>query len=355
MTSTQIHSQTQVPPMDENVATNLNDLIAAAEAAEASEAQRSLPIYLIVLAGGIPGAMIALTPSGTRVGRSSDNSIQLPDASVSRYHAVLRPGDDGRVRLTDLASTNGTFLNGRRISNHTPITLHDGDRLQFGSNVIVKFARPDPCEEQFQRAMFERTVRDGLTGLYNRSYFLDQVDLQAEQREVRGLGLAILMLDIDHFKRVNDTHGHDAGDTVLKEVASVIRQSTRSEDLVARYGGEEFVVALPIATPEQARERAERIRHNLAGRRIVVSGKSIHVTASLGMAFAPSGQRRRSAALLADADLGLYQAKEAGRNRVAYGQSTAPAMGELLTHDDELCGVLLTPLPEVTVTTDNEI
>ena len=85
--------------------------------------------------------------------------------------------------------------------------LHDGDRVQFGSNVIVKFVRPDPCEEQFQREMFERTVRDALTGLYNRSYFLDQVDLLAEQGEERGLGLAILMLDIDHFKRVNDTSG----------------------------------------------------------------------------------------------------------------------------------------------------
>ena len=137
---------------------------------------------------------------------------------------------------------------------------------------MLKFVRLDPCEEQFQREMFERTVRDALTGLYNRAYFLNQVGPLAEYNAVRGLGLAVLMLDIDHFKRINDRFGHDAGDLVLREVAGVLRESTRSEDLVARYGGEEFVVALPVAAPDQATERAERIRRALAERRIVAGG-----------------------------------------------------------------------------------
>jgi two-component system, cell cycle response regulator len=328
---------------DDNTATDLCDL--GSTSADEPEAQRSLPMYLIVLAGGIPGAMIPVTPSGTPVGRSSGNSIQLADPSVSRHHAVMRADDDGKVRLTDLASSNGTFLNGHRLLNHTPAVLHDGDRIQFGSTVRVKFARPDLCEERFQREMFERTVRDPLTGLFNRSYFLDQVDLLAEQGEARGLGLAILMIDIDHFKRVNDTQGHSGGDVVLKEVSGVIRLSTRSEDLVARYGGEEFVVALPIASLEHATERAERIRHNLLKMRIAVNGMSLRVTASIGLAFAPPSRRRSAAVLLDAADLSMYQAKNHGRNRVVCSQSSLPALSEMITRDDQPCRVLLTPLP----------
>jgi diguanylate cyclase (GGDEF)-like protein len=353
MTSRAIDSQTQGQSMDDNAATNLCDL--AASSGEGPKGQPSLPAYLIVLAGGIPGAMIRLTPKGTRVGRSSDNDVHLPDASVSRYHAVLRSGDDGKERLTDLASTNGTFLNGRRIPNHTPIELRDADRIQFGSTVIFKFARPDPCEEQFQREMFERAVRDGLTGLFNRSYFLDQVELLAEQAEARGLGLAIVLLDVDYFKRINDTHGHDAGDAVLKEVAKVIRQSTRAEDLVARYGGEEFVVALPIAGCEQAAERAERIRRNLAGLRIAVNGQTLHITASSGVAFSAPGQRRPSNALLAAADLCLYKAKESGRNRVVCSSGAPPDQPEPPTHDEDRCGLLLAPLPGMAGRSDGEI
>ena len=104
--------------------------------------------------------MLRLSPGGSRLGRSADNTIQLPDASISRYHAFLGADDEGQVRLTDLGSTNGTFLNGRRLPENTPVRVQDGDRLQFGATVIVKFIRPDPCEEQFQREMFERTVRD---------------------------------------------------------------------------------------------------------------------------------------------------------------------------------------------------
>ena len=136
--------------------------------------------------------------------------------------------------------------------------------------------------------MFERTVRDTLTGLYNRSYFLDQLRVLAAARRASGLGLAVLMLDIDHFKSINDTLGHDGGDAVLREVAGVIRQSTRSEDLVARYGGEEFAVALPVAAPTMAPERAERIRRALARPDAPVRpARSLRVTASLGLAFAP--------------------------------------------------------------------
>jgi len=275
-------------------------------------------MYLIMVNGGIPGAMLPVSAVGTELGRSSDNTYQFRDATVSRHHATLSIDAQGIPRLTDQGSTNGTHINDRRIPSHTPVRLKDGDRIRLGSTVLLKFVRLDPCEEQFQRAMFERTVRDNLTGLYNRAYFLDQVGPLAETNAMRGLGLAILMLDIDHFKRVNDTFGHEAGDQVLREVAAVLREATRPEDLVARYGGEEFILALPVVAPDQATERAERVRVTLAERRIAADGVFLHVTASLGLAFAPANRLGPVTALISAADRCLYQAKSMGRNRIAF-------------------------------------
>jgi diguanylate cyclase (GGDEF)-like protein len=303
--------------MDDNcAATNYSDLLVEGKAEPVLGA--SLPMYLIMVSGGIPGSMLRLEAEGTLLGRSSENTFQFRELSVSRRHAVLAVDPHGVVRLTDLGSTNGTFINERRIAAQVPVRIKDGDRIRLGSGVVLKFVRLDPCEEQFQRQMFERTVRDDLTGLYNRSYFLSQVAPLAEQSAARGLGLAILVLDVDHFKRVNDSFGHDAGDQVLREVANVLREATRSEDLVARYGGEEFVLALPVVAPDQATERAERIRETLAERRIITGGVSLHVTASLGLAFAPAGRDCSTAALITAADRCLYQAKDLGRNRIVF-------------------------------------
>jgi diguanylate cyclase (GGDEF)-like protein len=308
--------------MDENGATHIFktaelDLPSAGPASTSAPPQPA-PMYLVVLGGGIPGAMLRLAPGGTRLGRGADNSIQLPDASISRHHAFLGVDDEGQARLTDLGSTNGTQVNGHRLPPNTPVRLEDGDRLQFGVNVLLKFIRPDPCEEQFQKEMFERTVRDTLTGLYNRAFFLAQFGPLADRSAVRGLGIAVLMLDIDHFKRINDAYGHEVGDAVLREVAAVLRQATRTDDLVARYGGEEFVVALPVAAPDQATERAERVRSTLASRRILIAGVPLRVTASLGLAFTPPGRPRSVATLISTADQALYQAKNAGRDRTVF-------------------------------------
>ncbi len=320
--------------MDDNGATHLCDLLTASGQAAAPPSSSQHPMYLVVLSGGIPGAMLRLSTGGSRLGRSADNTIQLPDASISRYHAYLGVDEEGQVRLTDLGSTNGSFLNGRRLPENTPVLLQDGDRLQLGANVVLKFIQPDPCEEQFQREMFERTVRDPLTGLYNRAFFLAQFGPLADRGALKGLGTAVLMLDIDHFKRINDTHGHEVGDAVLREVAGVLRQATRSDDLVARYGGEEFVVALPVAAPDQATERAERVRATLASRRILAGGIPLRVTASLGLAFTPAGRPRSVSAMISTADRGLYQAKNSGRDRTVFSHDVVSRPSESATTVD---------------------
>lgn len=290
--------------------------------------------YLIVLRGGIPGHMIRLIPGPQTLGRAPESEIQLPDMSVSRCHASLMVDHDGLVWLTDLGSTNGTYLNGKRLAAHQTVGVRDGDRLGFGPTVVVKFARPDPLDERYHREMFERSVRDPLTGLFNRAYFLSQVDLLMRQTHRSGLGLALLMLDIDHFKRVNDTLGHESGDRVLREVAGILRQSTRPDDLVARYGGEEFIAALPIATPLQALDRAERMRQNLKGRTILLNDHVLGVTVSIGLAYADLDDGGSIHHLIECADQALYQAKSAGRDCVRMAQEHCPEVS--LESDDEI-------------------
>jgi two-component system, cell cycle response regulator len=310
--------------MDEKGATIICDGITPSASVEVVPSPASRPMYLIVVSGGIPGAMIALARGSTRIGRSRENGVVLQDPSISRRHATIVADSSGDVWITDLASTNGTFLNGAPLGPHSPQRMHDGDRIQLGGSLVAKFVRLDPCDEQFQRDLFERTVRDPLTGLYNRTFFIEQIAAMAELGASRGLGLAVLMLDIDHFKRVNDTYGHDAGDAVLREVAAVLRESTRNEDLVARYGGEEFIAALPVAAPDHATARAERIRANLSARRISLPPATpppappLRVTASLGLAFAHPGRPCGLSSLITAADQCLYNAKNTGRNRVVF-------------------------------------
>jgi diguanylate cyclase (GGDEF)-like protein len=286
-----------------------------AESAQAENSQTD-SAYMIVVSGGIPGTMVLLERRGTSLGRAAESSIPLNDITVSRRHALVTIDDDGSVAITDEGSANGTFINGAIIPPNRPMRLQDGDRIQLGTSVILKLVRLDTHDERFQRDMFERTVRDTLTGLYNRAYFLDQIAVLAERAAMQGIGMAALMIDIDHFKGINDRYGHVAGDEVLREVATVIRESTRAEDLVARYGGEEFVVGLPVSVASLATVRAERIRCELANRRIIVGDDAIHLTVSVGISFNPPGRPRNVMASIMAADQALYQAKANGRNRV---------------------------------------
>lgn len=279
--------------------------------------------YLIVLRGGIPGTMLLIDARETTLGRSSENTFALDDMTVSRHHAALRIDDRGHLTLSDLGSTNGTFVNGGRVNAETPVAIAEGDRIQLGSGVLLKLVRLDSSEEHFQLELFERAVRDGLTGVYNRTYFLNQVGKLATRSAEEGTGLAILMVDVDHFKRINDRHGHLVGDVVLRDISNVLRESTRTEDLVARYGGEEFIIALPVSSPKLAIDRADRIRRNVAARRIRTGVGEVRVTVSIGLCYAMPGLPARSDYLIQSADAALYQAKSEGRDRVVLAPMSA--------------------------------
>ena len=280
--------------------------------------------YLIIIRGGMPGKMLRVVEGGASLGRSSENSFVFYDNTVSRQHATVLIDRRGSVSITDQSSTNGTFVNGQRLEPLHARRLTEGDRIQLGTSVILKLVFLDPSDERFQHEMFERTVRDGMTGLYNRAYFLNQVGGLSSRNAALGIGMAILMIDVDHFKRVNDRYGHLAGDCVLRGVAQVIREATRTEDLVARYGGEEFVVALPVSSPDLAIERAEQIRSSLAGRSIRAGECELRVTVSIGVAVASAMHAQGELELIEAADRALYQAKSEGRNRVVLGQFLEP-------------------------------
>ena len=162
----------------------------------------------------------------------------------------------------------------------------------------------------------ELAIRDSLTELYNHRHAMDLLNNEFERVGRYAAGVSLLMLDLDEFKRVNDVHGHPAGDAVLKEMARVLKETLRTVDSVGRYGGEEFVIILPHTSPEEARATGERIRRKVASHVFWVGPKPLNVTVSVGVASYPTPSVDSAESLLREADAALYRAKEAGRNRV---------------------------------------
>jgi two-component system cell cycle response regulator len=180
-----------------------------------------------------------------------------------------------------------------------------------------------------QRKLEEQSITDSLTGLKNRRFFDERLHEEFRRAQRYGDHLSLIMIDLDHFKDVNDRHGHPAGDLVLREAGALIRASIRDPDICARYGGEEFAVILPKTHMSGALAVAERVWRELGAREYAVAAadgeeaRKIRVTASLGIAFYPSKDIASGELLLRFADQALYQAKRAGRNTICLFQAQA--------------------------------
>ncbi len=268
--------------------------------------------YLMVLAGSNVGEMYKLDKP-LIMGRGQVADIRVSDEGISRQHARVHPSDDG-VKVEDLESTNGTFVNGVRIEGQ--VLLKDGDKIQLGSTTILKFSYQDQLEEQFQKQMYESALRDGLTKLFNRRYFLDRLENEFAYMQRHRTSLALLIFDIDFFKKINDTHGHSAGDYVLTALAAGLSRSVRTEDVFARYGGEEFVFLCRGIDLAGGARFAERMRAAVLNHRFVYEGQAIPVTISIGVAAVPDPRIQEPPQLVSLADEALYRAKAQGRNRV---------------------------------------
>jgi diguanylate cyclase (GGDEF)-like protein len=222
-----------------------------------------------------------------------------------------------------LDSQGGTFVNGAKITGK--VALYDGDRLRLGRSTTLKFSLVDAVEESAMLTLFELTLRDPLTRIYNRRYFDRRLHEEFSFARRQQTALSLLLVDIDHFKRVNDKHGHPVGDMVLELVAGSIQKVTRPEDVLARYGGEEFVVIARGASAENAAALAERIRRHVLALSVSLPGAIIHVTASVGVATLSADVPYASCEeLVVAVDDAMYQAKSLGRNRVCRAQRGAP-------------------------------
>jgi diguanylate cyclase (GGDEF)-like protein len=266
---------------------------------------------LVVLAGTNVGEMYNL--QGTLVlGRGRDADIRIQGDGISRAHARIHVGS-GTVEIEDLGSTNGSFVNGERVSR---CPLQDGDKLQLGSSTILKFTYQDDIEEDFQRQMFESASRDALTQVYNKRFFVERLHSEFAYAIRHNALLSLIIFDIDHFKRINDTYGHLAGDYVLATLSKNVVPMIRSEDVFARYGGEEFVIMSRATDPPSASVVSERVRQSIERTTFEYEGRPIKVTVSLGLAGMPHAEIKTPDDLLARADRALYEAKRGGRNRL---------------------------------------
>lgn len=258
--------------------------------------------------------MIRMDGSQVTVGRDAKNEIRIADYSVSRNHAELTRTAQGFM-LRDLGSTNGTFVNEQRIESRL---LRGGERLRFGS-YIFKFLSADCIETQYHATVYDAMTRDGLTRAFNKSYLLDALGYELARSRRCSRPVCLLMLDVDHFKEVNDTHGHLAGDEVLKELCLRLSTVTRNDDLVCRYGGEEFAIVLAETEMPDALDTAERCREAIRSCDFATSAGDLSVTVSVGVAQLPEDNEEWTPeSLLQAADVQLYRAKQSGRDRVMW-------------------------------------
>jgi two-component system cell cycle response regulator len=264
-------------------------------------------IYPVAVGEGV----VSVPREGMVIGRDGDCGLVLVDGDVSRRHAKIEfRGGDYVVR--DLDSTNGVFVNNRKAKE---ATLQPGDLLRLGK-VILKFLRGNDVEKQYHEAVYSMMITDGLTGIPNKRYFQEALkrELARSGRHRRPLSAAVL--DVDHFKKINDKYGHLAGDAVLREVCGRIKGVIRADEVFARIGGEEFAVLLPETALADAAKFAERVRKLVADQPVEVDKTPIPVTLSVGLSFTEGDKGLTPEELIGRADKKLYEAKNAGRNRV---------------------------------------
>ena len=258
------------------------------------------------------GQVVSIAQTPFTMGRHASNKLPIDDDSISRTHARF-VNEDGKYFVEDLGSRNGTFIQGKRI---TRAEIKDDDWVQLGARVAFRFALTDSRQEGLLRKLYESSTRDALTGSYNRRHFDDRLRAEIAFAVRHATDCALILLDIDHFKKVNDTHGHQAGDEVLRHLSGLAHKALRTEDVFARFGGEEFAVILRGASTRGAGRLAERLREALAQQPCVYEGQEIRTTLSAGCAALSCCGTPSPDEVIAVADRRLYLAKQTGRNRV---------------------------------------
>lgn len=287
---------------------------------------------LVFLRGELLAVPIPLERDEVILGRALEADVRVNDARASRLHAritIERDSETGeaRYRISDLGSTNGTIVNGQPV---TEAFLHDGDKLVIGEH-LMRFDLLDEIDREFQRQIHRLLVHDELTGLLTSKSFFSELRREAARAEFESRPFCVLMMDIDHFKTVNDTYGHMTGSQTLEEVGACITRALRAGDVAARFGGEEFAAFMLDADLAQGLVAAERVRTTVEQQPFTItrqnpSGdlRTHNITISIGVAAFPE-DARDPIELIELADTALYRAKRSGRNRVCAYRPVQPS------------------------------
>lgn len=305
------------------MAHNSDDKIFLAAPPHAARVRERHPA-LVFLRGELIAAPIPLDRAEVILGRALEADVRVNDARASRLHARISIEKDERTgetryRITDLGSTNGTLLNGETVHD---ALLQDGDKLTIGEQ-LLRFELLDDIDREFQRQIHRLLAHDELTGLLTSKSFFSELRRESARAEAEGRPFCVLMMDLDHFKEVNDRHGHLVGSQTLEEVGTCITRALRAGDVAARFGGEEFAAFLLDASCAQGLVAAERVRAAIeeyefaATRRgsAAETGAILRITISIGVASYPD-DTRGPIELVELADTALYRAKNTGRNRI---------------------------------------
>ncbi|HVF30104.1 MAG TPA: GGDEF domain-containing protein [Pyrinomonadaceae bacterium] len=297
--------------------------------------KRDLRPALVFLSGELIAVPIPLDREEVILGRALEADVRVNDTKVSRRHAkinkVVNGSGEAEYVLTDFGSRNGILVNGERVSREI---LQNGDKITIGEH-ILRFDLLDEIDREYQRQIHRLISHDDLTGLLSSRSFFSELRREAARAKVEDRPFCVLMMDVDHFKKVNDTYGHLTGSKTLEEIGSVIIEIVRSGDAAARFGGEEFAAFLLDAEVPQAMVAAERIRSAIESQDFTVVRtaqpvETHHVTISIGIASFPHDSSD-PIELVEMADSALYRAKREGRNRVcAYHELTPEELNSVL-------------------------
>ena len=284
-------------------------------------------ICLIQMNGPNPGRRYVISDDHTLIGRSATCDIEVNQeaSTVSNRHAEILRREPDTLIVRDLGSTNGTFVNGRAVQEHE---LTNNDLVHVG-DLIFKVLLGSDVETSYHEEMYRLLTRDTLTQLYNKRYLQECLDRELRRALRHNTSLSIVVFDIDHFKELNDQHGHVVADQVLQRLSDRLFQVLRYSDIPARYGGDEFVMLLPELDVTSAAFVAERLRRLICNDPFLVDGTEVHTAISVGVAdyrecdvsLTPGDDPvdAYALALFHLADQRLLRAKAEGKNRVVGG------------------------------------
>ena len=270
--------------------------------------------YLVIYIGSDSGHRHKLNRGFMTIGRSPQADITIEDDRISRIHGVIEWMGD-TITIEDKGSTNGTYVDTQKVNR---AILPPGVPLQLGHS-IMKIEYKSEAEIRSEENLLHRASFDALTGIFNRQHFIKLASMEMTYASRHKLPIGVILMDIDNFKQVNDTYGHQSGDFILAQFANTVVENKRTEDLFARYGGEEFIV-LPRGeiSKEAMQVQCERIRRAVESFEFCFDETCVRLTISLGfhlMKVEGSDVETILNDLIRKADQALYLAKERGRNR----------------------------------------